>query len=689
MGAAAMRILRALGALLSLSIAASTLLGPVPAGAQEPVVTLMLRAQTPFTTLDEPEVTIAFRAENIGVDALRDLSVGFIIGPAIRSRVDYEASLVEGPVGTLIHLETFAQDGVLEPGATREFRVSVDLSEIDGVSDIDSLVYPARIDLRSGGTQIATLDTPLVHLVRDPEVPIRLAWWPEFAAPVAFDPEGKLADPAFEDTIAPDGGLAQQVEAIATSIVGAEDTVALDLVVVPGVLEQLGRMADGYERTNGEVVPADEPPATHAAALLRSLREIAADPDIRIVATPFAAPLLPSLLSGGLAADLELHEAVGAATIETRLGVAPATATARPPGGDLDEASLSWLADRGMTTVLADADTVGRPLQPNSFAPPPVAGVTSGTGATLDLVLPDPGVQGLLGDPLLLDDPVRAAQAVFGELATIWREQPVPGPQPDGSETVRGVAVAMPASLPPGMWAPLLRRLSEGPFLRSMPAEEFVSQINPVQEDGEIVVSTARFPRDYVEAIRQEHRDVAAYRSMLVEPSPDPDRLERNLLVAEAGQYVDEPLIGRRWYDSVNSATDEIFQRVLPDVQQEFLMTSTEGSLPLRMGDPGVSPLTVRVQLRSSSFEFPGGAIQTVTLTGPDQIVTFDIIAKVGGPQTIRVKTKAPSGRDLGDDQNLAVRTTAVNAVALWITVSAGVVLLLLWSRRLVRRRNR
>jgi hypothetical protein len=66
--------------------------------------------------------------------------------------------------------------------------------------------------------------------------------------------------------------------------------------------------------------------------------------------------------------------------------------------------------------------------------------------------------------------------------------------------------------------------------------------------------------------------------------------------------------------------------------------------------------------------------------------VTFDVVAKAGGPQTIRVKTRAPSGRDLGEDQNLAVRTTAVNGVALWITIGAGSLLLLLWSRRLFRR---
>jgi hypothetical protein len=136
----------------------------------------------------------------------------------------------------------------------------------------------------------------------------------------------------------------------------------------------------------------------------------------------------------------------------------------------------------------------------------------------------------------------------------------------------------------------------------------------------------------------------------------------------------------------VNATTGSIFANVLPDVAQEFLLTSSEGSIPLRMGDPGSSALTVQVVLRSASFEFPNGNERTATLEGPDEVVTVDVVAKASGPQTIRVKIRAPSGRDLGEDQNLVVRTTAVNSVALWITVGAGVLLLLLWARRLIRR---
>jgi hypothetical protein len=468
-----------------------------------------------------------------------------------------------------------------------------------------------------------------------------------------------------------------------------DGAVTVDLVVVPSVVDQLARMADGYERADGTQVRAGDPPATDAAALLAALRALVDDPDVRLVATPFSAPVLPSLASGGLAADLARQHDHGVAVTTAQLGRRPSTTTARPPRGALDEPSLEWLADRGATTVLTQSDTVERPVQPNDFAALSAATVTTAGGAALSLVMPDPGVQAMLGDPAMLADPVRTGQAVLGDLATIWREQPVPAPQPDGTTTVRGVAVAMPASLPPGVWAPLVRRLSEAPFVRSMPAEEFAATVNPVQEDAAITPSLERFPRDYVEAIRDQRRNVAAYRSMLAEPSPVPARLERNLLYAEAGEYLSDPIAGRRWYDQVNAATGAVFREVLPDVEQEFLLTSSEGSIPLRMGDPGPTPLTVQIVLRSASFEFPAGAEQTVTLEGADEIVTFDVIAKAGGPQTIRVKTRAPSGRDLGEDQNLAVRTTAVNSVALWITIGAGLVLLLLWSRRLIRRPSR
>ncbi len=135
----------------------------------------------------------------------------------------YESSLVDGPGGTLIYGDTFAQTGTLEAGATREFTVSVDLGELDGVSDVDSLVYPARVDLRSAGIQVAASTRRWCTSCETPEVPIELAWWAEFDAPDRDGPTGHGSPtPPSRPRSRPKGGSAQQVEALRTAV-GRDD----------------------------------------------------------------------------------------------------------------------------------------------------------------------------------------------------------------------------------------------------------------------------------------------------------------------------------------------------------------------------------------------------------------------------------------------------------------------------------
>jgi hypothetical protein len=685
-----MNILRAARALLPvLCLFGAWLVVPKDASGQEPIVELTLLSQTAITSQDEPTLELRFSAVNTGTTTLEDLSIGFAIGSRVISRVLYEQSLDDGPGSTLIYSVAVPESDPLEPGQRRVFDVLLDLVTAvpEIASAVDSAVYPAQVDLRSQDVVQASMNTALIHLAREPERPMQLAWWTEVAGPIAFGPDGRLFDRSLEEAVAPGGSLGAQSAALARLAQARSLRADFDVVIEPSLLDQLDQMAAGYERADGSTVASDQAPATDAATVLASLQGTAAGSTVQISAMPFSGPLLPSLLSGGLAEDLQAQRTLGDATVEGILARAPVTAVERPPGGALDEASLDDLTARGVTAVLANADTVERIAQLNDFAPLPVANLALRSGASLDLVLPDPGIQALINDQELLDDPVLAAQAILGEVATIWREQPVPGPQPDGSETVRGVAVALPASLPAGIWGPLIGRLAGAPFLEASRAQDFVGSINPAQSATELTSpSQARFTRSYVEGIRGEQRDVAAYRSMLTTGSSEPDELDRDLLYAQAGQYLGSgEAVGRRWTDHVNAVTEAIFSGAQPVEPQAFTLTSTEGSVPLRMGDPGDTPLTIQIQLRSSQFEFPDGNEQTVTLTRPDQIVTFTVRAKTAGTQTIRVRTRAPSGRTLAE-RNLAVRTTTVNAIALVITAAAGLVLIALWSRRYLRR---
>lgn len=680
-----MKTHRASRATLALFVVAAACLSASPgAHAQSPpAVTLRLVAQTSFTTPQHPILRVVIDATNTSSQTLGELSVGLQIGEPIRSRTQYQASLtgVTGP--SPLFALSFPQTGTLAPGHTQRYGVTLDVTTAHLSAD-DSLVYPAQIDLRTGLTQVATLTTAIVHLVRIPEEPLLFTWWAEITAPPALDPAGHLADPAFEASIAPHGSLAGEVGALRRMATDPKRAQPIDLVLEPSVIDALVSMSDGYQRSDGTSVAAGDAGAIDAQTVLASLKDVAIAPNVQVSSMPFAGPIIPSLLSSGLGSDLALQQTEADTEINAALGIHPVLSVARPPQGALDVPSLDALVDGGATTILGDADTVARPAVANDYAPLPTATLATTAGDQAGLVLPDPGTQALLQDPQLSTDPVRTAQIMFGELATIWRESPVPIPP-----TVRGVALGLPAGLPGAFWGRALQRLADAPFLRPVHPQEFVQGVDPTGPPAVLASpSLATFSRTYVDGIHAERRDVEALRSMLVDPSSEPDRLNRQLLYAEAGAYAGNEAAGRVWIDQVHTVVNAFFAKATPQESQEFTFTSREGTIPLRMGDPGSTPMKLTVQLRSAWFTFPDGPSQTITVSRPNQIVSFRVQATAGSQgHPILMLVSSPSGRLLYQ-QKLVVRTTSISGIALLITVLAAFGLVVLWTRRILRRRK-
>jgi hypothetical protein len=673
-------------ALLSLFIAAAPCLAGAPTvRAQNQVgVSLRLVAQTAWTSFPkDPILTVTVEASNEGTEPIGDLSFGVTLGQPIRSRDLYAASLANGPGASPVFSLTFPKKDQLLPGEPRRFSEDVDMSAIGGVSTIDSLVYPLQLDIRSGGTPIASLNSAAINLVRKPERPLLVSWWAEVTAPNAFDPDGRLADGAFETSIADGGALASEVDALLRISEDPDRSAAFDLVLQPSTLEQLSRMRDGYTRTDGTTVGPDGPGARDAARTLDELATLAQDAAVEPSAMPFSAPLLPTLFATAIDADLTTQLSLGRRTIADTLGRPAVREVIRPPDGALDDPTISMLSARRIHTILADADTVQRPTTPNTGTPLATAGLGVAGGRAVAAVLPDPGMTTLLADPALRADPILAAQVTLGGLAMIWREMPVPVPP-----TVRGVAIDLPADLPAGIWGPLTRRLADAPFLQGVTARQLVHQVFPVGDTTALATpSDASFPRAYADAIRDARRRVDGFESMLTQGSAVPDRLRRNLLMAESGEYVEDLPEGARWIAQVDDVTSALFDRAAPDTSQSFTLAAREGTIPIRMSDPGPVPITIELQFRSSRFTFPDGDHQTVKLTGPNQIVNLHVIATGAGPGTIEVITRAPNNLPL-HQQQLVVRVTAVNRIALIVTGAAALLLAGLWVRRVIRRRT-
>jgi hypothetical protein len=653
-----------------------------PARAQEPPsAVIRLTRQTAWTTREKPLLRITLRITNDGGSTITDPEVGWTLGPRVTSRDQYESTLVEGPAFAA-SADTESLPGNLAPGASTDHEIRIDTSQTGGIAQDDSGVYPLQLELRSLDQPIAAVTTAAIHISQPPRKPVLFSWWTEVATPVAFGPDGRMIDPGFEAVLQSRGGVVAQVDAIA-HLLRTDPGTPVDVVISPAALDQLRQARDGYERSDGTPVAADAPAPRAADETLAKLVEIAAAPGARLHAMPFAAPRLPALLVPGLRPHLHAQWQMGDEAFERILGERPDPRVARPPGLAIDQASVDLLEARGVTTILGAADSVERPIQSNGFAPLPAATLSTPSGRSISLLLPDPGAQALLADPGLRENPVLAAQVVIGELATIWKEMPVPPP-----DVFRGLALDLFPDLPTGIWEELMRRLTGAPFLEPVHAEELASRVQPPPIDATLgTVAPEGFSPEYANDIASTARRVAAFGSILVEPAGEADRLRRSMLYAEASQYVGNEGSGRIWIDAVNGVIDRTFSSLRPDTTRKLTFTSRSGTIPLRMGDPGNRVLNVKVELASSRVDFLDGNARSVRLDRANQVITFQVEVKAAGPSNIEVLVTSPNGTVLSRSV-LKVTSTAVNPTALIITIGAGLVLVALWSRRLFRRRN-
>jgi len=682
---------RAVRALLATVILSALAVGTgATASAQSATVSLRLLRQTPWSSsYGNPNLRISVDATNNGTTKLGDLSLDLTIGANYDSRVEFETSLDEGPTSSIFHqTQKIAQP---LPGlATETFTVKLDLSTTPGIDQNENLVYPASIALRSGSTTLASLTTPILYFVRQPFAPMLFTSWIQLEPTIAFGADGRLDQIGFPAALSPGGQLGAPIAALDQAIASHPNIpTTTSLVITPSLLEQAQRMVGGYTRIDGTVVgPGEEGPTT-AAAFLASLKRVMGGSAVGTVATPFSGPTLSSMLNSNLGKDLSDQQTFGVGNLQTFSGQEVDTQAARPVNGNLSDEALDWLAEQGATTILGDTNTVDRVSEASvPGEPAPTATLSSPSGAPLTVILPDPSAQGLLErTDLASADPVRAAQAVLGELAVEWKEAPVPE-----APNVRGRALALPSTLPPGIWAPLLERLRGTPFLDIVDPSVFGARVYPPGAPATLrEPDLSAFPTWYTDGpngIRDLGRQIADYASMLGAAAPEvPLGLTKELYYAEAQPYVDDPTSGVPWLGSISATTQAAFQSVQPQVSQTgFTFTSGEGTIPFVIGGAGPYPLTVTVRLEGPQFDFPKGREQIVVVTDATQVVKFDVVAKATGQNPIVVRVLAPNGDGIGQAQTIVVRSTAFNHIALIVTLAAAGVLAMLYSRRWFRR---
>jgi hypothetical protein len=649
----------------------------VPSLAQgAPQVTLTLASQSAWNSPDVP-LDLRLQATNLSDSPLGSLTLVLSIWTPARSRSAYELSLKADAPATLCAYP-FAQSATLEPGQTTTFRIHQALGCVSARSE--NAIYPLRIDLLSDITPVATLRTPMIFLFEQPTVPLNLAWTWVLSEPMQYGPDGVFQVGPIEQDIAAGGRLDSIVSAL--QLAGGRP---LDLVVSSVLVDELTRMAAGYRIVDASgtvrTVEKGSGGAADAAKMLASLTALAGHLGVELVTTPYADPSVTAAFHAGLGSDFTTLLERGRALVTQALGTVPRVDVFRPPGSQMDQASVARLGSRAVRILLLDPNLVPPPADVR-FSPPPVAKL-AGRG-DVSALLPDDGVANVIAT--YQDDPRLAAHAALGELAADWLEFPgTPG---------RGAAVLFreDASFSPAFMRTFARLVADSSWLHPMTASTLVGITEPSTSKPTIPTQPiSDFPTDYVVRLKAAKAELNQFRQTALDADPLIAQLSDDLLLAEAGTFVSEPGLGARFVAAVVAKIHDTYSsiQISPSV---VTLTSRGGFIPVTIGnDTGYAMNVVLRVITDRRLTITGGDTQQVELPIGSRTFTFPVRAETTGRIAFRVLVLTPVTAvqpDTITERELIVRSTAYNRVALVITIGAAAFLLAWWGRRLLPRRR-
>ncbi|MDP8956344.1 MAG: DUF6049 family protein [Actinomycetota bacterium] len=649
-----------------------TLLAPRVFGQEQSVVSMQLRSKSNWNGPGRP-LRLAIQATNASDQIMEDLSLVVSIQAPARSRSVYELSL-RADATSLLSASFFPQRGVLGPGESRAFQVRQPLAEL--ASRQEDAVYPLKVQLLSGDTPVGELRTPMIFLHERPRFPLNLAWTWVLSAPLQYRPDGTFVSTELEQDVGPAGRLWTLVRALRSL-----RRTPVDVAVSPVLADQLGRMASGYrvlEAGGTRVVPEGSGGAARAARVLQALSRVARRKQTELVALPFGDAVLPSMLQAGLGTEIPAAIAQGRSVVESILGASPERTVFRPPFSLIDDATLGPLGSMGVRTVVLDANAIQR--SPDPFTPP---GVVSLSGSTVQMhaIVPDPRVMSIAQQ--YVSDPVLGAHAALGDLAATWLEFP--------GRAKRGTAVIFSEGTPldPRFIRAFAGAAAFSPWLVATRASRFAALVEGKETASVPHPTLAPLDSGYLARLSDVRQSLTRFETTAEGARRLIDQLQDRLLLASTTASAGATGLGLQFMDSVQAAIRTTYEgvEVNPGV---VTLTSRQGFIPVTVRNTSGVPLRVRVKLIADlSVAFVAGNSRRIVLPPAERTLTFAVRAKTTGRFPIRVQVRTPGPDGAAEtiaQSEVIVRSTVYNRLALFLTIGAGLFLLLWWGRRFVRR---
>jgi hypothetical protein len=515
-----------------------------------------------------------------------------------------------------------------------------------------------------------------------------------------------LTDDSLAASLAPGGRLGGLVSALAQQApVGSPVRAATCVAVDPDLVETASAMAAGYDvlGTGGTITAG-----TGSAVAGQWLTQLSGTTRGGcVIALPYADADIVALTRGGLGGTAAAAITDGRQVLSALLGTPVVPGVSWPAGGVVDAATLATTAAAGGRSLLLSADGVDRGRTRPNTGVVPIAGTSQ---------------YAVLTDPLLAQ---AAAGSSGGSDVSIEPGGAAPTSSPAGTDAALSTqdaigALVFRAQGPPSADGPLVlapphRWAADGAGAGALltAADQLVGTgaLTPAAPGSALAAGppagatprtavyplasgAAEIPAAVVATIRATAQRVADLRSAAVPGSGV--GVGVNEVFAPLTRGLVRPASATlRGDQAAATAAAEAGLRRIDDVRatvrvleppSPYSLGTSDAPLPLTVANGLPVTVQVRVQIAST----PGLRVAPIA---PVQIpplgrrqVSVNAQVTRSGQFTVEASVLTPDGGVLGPPSRLRVRSTVYGTITVWLTVVAGVLLVVLAVRRVVRR---
>lgn len=675
------------GALAVSLVAVPSLHGTARAEDGVPAASVTITGLAPVALGRGNSISVNGVVANTSLTPITGLSVRLVLStyPITERRSISKATALDRGYGAIpLYATATSVADELAPGAQVNYRISSDTTQLPLGSPGVYVIGVEAVGVGPSGFAILNSSRTLIPYVPEPPSPVNVTWlWPLATTP-GQAPDGVLLGPLIPRELGPRGRLTQILEAGASSP-------AISWVVDPQLLEVTAEMADGYlVEKEGTVEAGTRAPA--AASWLESARGILGLPKGRgresarirpLWTMPYADPDADALTRSGLSTNLVRATTDAPDLAESILDRSPDGTLVWAASGQIDGTSLDVLAAAGARTiVIRNRGLLPRPR--TWYTQSGYGDLETSAGRVRALVI-DPGLLKALSMPQSTRSDVLAARQQFlAELAYVALEPAegsrylVVGPRSPRWNPNPRLLRAVLASLRNTPWT----RITPVANVLARPVGPETPRLNLASPGG------GSLNTGYLSRVTAAQESIESLRTVLSDPLPVTAPLNAALLRAESSAWRTRPREGVRLLDSIDVALKSAMGQVYVVSRDGVVFSGDRGSVPVTVVNDYAQTVRVGINVGADPpARLDASPVPMVTIE-PGKRASLEVPVRVIGSDALNVSVQLtdPTGAAFGPPVALELRTTAYSRAALWVAVSAAVILALLVVWDIVRR---